>query len=412
MLFELQSVLGSRSFYVYHPMPRRIALVLSEVFIRRLTPSLAPFVRGKLEFRIIDMRRPIEEITILLEAMEPAALVTEWLPPITSTLLSLGYPTVVADTDEVFPGATSVDVDDKEVGREAASYFLRAGYRHFACVGNGTPYATQRMKSFSRTLRQEGFSCTQRTEAEQGGVFYMESWRAADSSLADWLASLPKPLAVFAVHDPLGRMLCEACHHAGLHVPDEVSVIGANNDELVCNLSYPALSSVVIPWDRLGAAVGEAIEELLDTGTPRPHPIMVRPGSVMARESTDLVATQDLTLRRSLSYLQEHYRDPITIGRMCSDLRISRRSLERRFTEHLGRTPWEILCQLRVEQAKRLLVETTQPISRIADLAGFSDAERLAVVFKRLTGRRPSDFRSRPTNTSSTAENRAKSNTR
>lgn len=374
-------------------MSRRVAIVLSEVFVRRLAPSLAPLVKGKLDFRIIGIHRPWKEIARLLDAMRPAAILTEWLPGTTRKILALGYPTVIADTDSIFPRATSIDVDDQAVGKAAADYFLRGGYRHFACLSNGRPYAKQRVDAFAATLAKAGYRCPVRMETDAGDVYYMESWRGADSDLARWLVTRPKPLAIFAVHDPMGRLICEACRHNGLHVPEEVAVIGANNDELVCNLSYPALSSVLIPWDRLGTAVGEAVIELLGTGKTRSSPTIIEPGPVIPRESTDLVATQDVSLRRSLRFLQERFREPITIGRMCDELRISRRALERRFNEHLGRTPWEFLCQLRVDRAKHLLVDTALPISRVADLAGFGDTERLAVVFKRLTGRRPSDFR-------------------
>lgn len=377
-------------------MPRHVAIVLSEVFVRRLAPSLAPFVRGELDFRIIGVHRPLSEIARLLDTMQPAALVTEWLPGITEKLLTLGYPTVITDTDSVFPNTSSVDVDDAAVGRAAASYFLRAGYRHFACLSNGRPFARQRVRAFIAELAAAGHPCTVRTETEASDIYYMESWRRADADLAAWLAAQPKPLAIFAVHDPLGRLICEASRDGGLPVPEEIAVIGANNDELVCNLSYPALSSVVIPWNRLGTAVGEAMMELVETGRARPTATMIEPGGVVPRESTDLVATQDPILRRSLRYLQERFQEPITVGLMCDELRISRRSLERRFRQQLGRTPWEMLSQLRVERARHLLVETALPVSRIADLAGFSDSERLAVVFKRLTGRRPSDLRSRP----------------
>jgi LacI family transcriptional regulator len=305
-------------------------------------------------------------------------------------MLKLGLPTVIADTDIIYPGVVSIDVDDSAVGRAAAEAFKQAGFRSFACLGNGTPYSGQRIDGFLQAVDTPVFV---HSEAAFQDARYSEHFVESSVALCRWLAALPKPVGIFAVHDPLGRFLCSTCQQMGIAVPEQVAVIGANNDELVCGLSYPMLSSVAIPWDAIGALVGESIQGLLNNVRPPSKPILVPPGGVMMRHSANHLAVDDPQLRRAMSYMSDRVQDPISVGQMCDELRVARRSLERKFKEFYRCTPWEMLCRLRVARAKQLLAQTNHPIGRISELCGFNDAERMAVVFKRVTGEAPSSFR-------------------
>tara|TARA_R110000850_G_scaffold30618_8_gene84098 strand:- start:163 stop:1311 length:1149 start_codon:yes stop_codon:yes gene_type:complete len=376
-------------------MNHQVAIVMSEVFLRRLTPSLIPFVRRQQDYRIVSIHRSLEELRSLLMELQPAGLITEWLPERTEALLDLmpKVPTVIVDTDFCYPGVVSVDVDDWAVGREAAETFIKSGYRSFACLGNGLPYSNQRIEGFQAALAGDArFAVHHETGFED--TRYSESFVRPGGALGRWLDELPKPVGIFAVHDPLGRFLCGACQQMGLDVPEEVAVIGANNDELVCGLTYPMLSSVAIPWDAIGGTAGEAMQQLIhgepaDSKSAR----LIPPSGVVLRHSANHFAIDDPLLRRAMSFLSERMQDSINVGQMCDELRVARRTLERKFKEHYRCTPWEMLCQLRVSQAKRLLSETNHPISLVSELCGFNDPERMAVVFKRVTGEPPSHYR-------------------
>ena len=374
-------------------MSHRVAIVMSEVFLRRLTPALADFVRRDLDFRIVSIHRPLSEIRIVLEQIQPAGLITEWLPEVTDPILkSTDVPTVIVATDLSYPGKVSVDVDDSEVGRVAAQAFQQAGYRSVACLGNELPYSEQRIDGFKAALGDR-MKLSVRVEDGFGDARYSESFLTPSADLGTWLSGLPKPVGIFAVHDPLGRFICAAARELGIAVPEEVAVIGANNDALVCQLTHPNLSSVTIPWSRLGSVAGEQMQLLLRGETTPSTPILVPPGGVVLRHSAGHLSVDDDMLRRAMTYLTEHAEQPITVGEMCDTLRIGRRTLEKRFQEHFRCTPWEMLCQLRVNRAKQLLTETNHPISLVAELCGFNDPERMAVVFKRLTGMPPSHHR-------------------
>ncbi len=372
---------------------QRLALVISEFFLRRLTPTLAPYIRGKLDYRIIDIHRPMKEVRESLKQINPTGIITEWIPRKTEELLALGVPTVIADCDSAFDNAVSIDVDDWAIGREAARFFLRNGYDNFAYYSINTQYSAQRQEGYAETLAAAGKRCYDYEETYLQNKNYLEYRIEIDAGLRNWLAELPKPIAVFAAHDPLGRHLCEACAHVGLRVPEDVAVVGVNNDELICSLSHPMLSSIEIPWDRIGLAVGEAIMELISSKDAGVGTRLIAPGTVVRRQSTDLVASQDPQVRRALGFMQNRFREDVTVESICQELNICRRSLERRFAEQLGRTPWEMLCHIRVDTAKSLLVNANHSISQIAEMSGFSNAERFCVVFKRITGKRPSDFR-------------------
>ncbi len=343
----------------------------------------------------MSIHRPIKELGKLLKELQPAGLITEWLPDTTEAILDLDLkiPTVIVDTDFSYPGVVSVDVDDWAVGREAAEIFLRSGYRSFACLGNGLPYSDQRIKGFETALEGE-VDFAIHTETGFEDTRYSESFVRPSAALECWLKKLPKPVGIFAVHDPLGRFLCGACQQVGLNVPEEVAVVGANNDELVCGLTYPMLSSVAIPWDSLGAAVGEAMQRLTaGERVDSEKALLIPPSGVVLRHSANHFAIEDPLLRRAMSYLSDRMQDEISVGKMCDEVRVARRTLERKFKEHYRCTPWEMLCQLRVNQVKRLLTETNHPISLISELCGFNDPERMAIVFKRITEESPSQYR-------------------
>jgi LacI family transcriptional regulator len=373
----------------------QVAIVMSEVFLRRLTPALTSFVRRDQDYRIVNIDRPNRVLRKLLRDLRPDGLITEWLVDKTDMLLDLGLniPTVIVDTDFSYPGVVSVDVDDWAVGREAARAFLQSGLKNFACLGNGEPYSEQRVAGFGEIVEGHG-QLAVHTESGFEDTHYSESFKNPSKALGRWLRELPKPVGIFAVHDPLGRFLCAACQQLGFKVPDEVAVIGANNDELVCDLTHPKLSSVAIPWKAIGEVAAESMQRLMSGDQSATDDTrLVAPGGVVLRHSANHLNVDDPMLRRAMTYLSERLEEPINVSQLCRDLRVARRTLERRFREYYRCTPWDMLCQLRINRAKLLLTETNHSVAMVAERCGFNDPEQLAVVFKRLVGIPPSHHR-------------------
>lgn len=371
----------------------RIALVLSDIFLRRLTPAFFPLVKSRQDYWIINVRRPVRELNRLLQEINPAGVITELLPEKTEAVLAAGLPTVVVDSDDVYPGMVSIDVNDEAIGQHAAEYYISAGFQHFAFLGNRRPYSIQRMNGFQQALQTQGYACDIHFDPESRKVNYMEHFQEKSLPLRAWLKNLPKPCALFAAHDPIGRMACEVAQEEGISVPEEIAIIGANNDDLICNLTYPPLSSVRIPWLKIGQIAGKQIDGLVSGTTPGSRVIQVEPGDVVHRQSSQWFAVDDPDLRRALECMRLHFHEGMSIQSLCVSLRMNRRTLERKFQHKLNCSPRQQLAQIRVDRAKELLAETNHKNDWIAAEVGFGSAERFSVVFKQLTDQTPSAYR-------------------
>ena len=190
-----------------------------------------------------------------------------------------------------------------------------------------------------------------------------------------------------------GRQLIQACNTVGAAVPDEVLVVGMDNDDVVCNLSNPSLSSVSPAVENLGFEAAAMLERMMD-GEAVPRKVYLnRPTHVEARKSTDTVATDDELVITALSMIRDHACDGINVADVIKHLGVSRSTLERRFMDIIGRTPKEQITQERIGHVKRLLTETKFPLSRVAEVTGFKTASHLSVAFKNVVGVTPSGYR-------------------
>jgi len=201
-------------------------------------------------------------------------------------------------------------------------------------------------------------------------------------ALADWLLSLQQPVGIMACNDDWGVQVMEACKLAGLAVPDTVGVIGADNDELVCGLADPAMSSVSINFERAGYEAAQALANLIRGRSGRSGKINVYPTHVVARRSTDTVAAEDEHIAKALRFMRDHVREAVSVSAVARAAGLSRRALERRFSRQLGRTVLQETRRLRTEQIARLLVETHLPVGQVADSLGFADVRHFARYFR------------------------------
>ena len=374
----------------------RVALVLSEINTYRLIPGIHRIAALGRDYWLIDIYRPLDELKQLLKQWKPVGLILEWMPEVSPELLDLGIPTVVSVKNMEPGGPPSVDVDDDRVGQLAAHHLIGLDLRHFAFLGEPMPYAHERCEAFSRTLREHGFDCEVYFEPPRAHRKYIEHWHESDSRLIRWLKALPKPVGIFAAHDPSGRLLAECCHQIGILIPDQVAIIGANNDHHVCGMTYPPLSSIEIPWDMIGYESAKLMEEILrdksSSRLSRP-PLLIPPTRVVSRRSSDFLSVSSPVLSRALEYIRENATEGITVKDVIDTLHVSRRSLEREIRQMLNRSLHEEIIRQRIEHAKRLLAHQDIPIDEVAELSGFSRVERLSVNFRKLEQCTPSAFR-------------------
>ena len=368
---------------------KRIAVVLSSVNVRRLTPGFAPFAGMGYDFWIIDLYRQPELLLASLREWRPSAIVTEWLPGLTEALVELGCPVVIVPSDEPVAGVFSVDIDDVAIGRLAAEHLVARGYKNFAFVGRGDAhYAKQRLEGFRAVVGEVAVYWEEFRDWRQ----YDEYWREPDEDMVGWLEGQAMPVGIFTAHDPTGRHVLEAAAQAGLEVPFAVGVISANDDETVCEMARPALSSIRLPWRRLAAEVVQMIEAIW-TGNPPSAPVLVAPLEIVARGSSSYSAVADPVVRRAMLYLVERISTITSVEDWAAQVGVSRRVLERRFRDSLGRSPLVMIQHERVERAKSLLTTTDLEVGLIAERCGFQSNERLTVNFRESVGVPPATYR-------------------
>jgi LacI family transcriptional regulator len=368
---------------------RRIAVVQSAVNIRRLTPGLAPFAGMGYDFWIIDLYRQRDLLLANLREWQPSAIVTEWHPGLTEALLELGCPVVLVPSDQPVAGVYQVDIDDVAIGKLAAEHLISRGYQNFGFVGQrDAHYAEQRLEGFKSVVGEVAVYWEEFRDWRQ----YDEYWREPDEDMVGWLAAQATPLGIFTAHDPTGRHVLEAAAQAGLEVPFALGVISANDDETVCEMARPALSSIRLPWRRLAAEAVQMIEAIWAGQTPA-SPILVPPLDIATRGSSSYEAVSDPVVRRAMQLLVEQISAILSVEVWAAKVGVSRRVLERRFQAALGRSPHSMIHHERIGRAKNLLTTTDLPVAIIAERCGFQSNERLTVNFREIVGTPPATYR-------------------
>ena len=211
--------------------------------------------------------------------------------------------------------------------------------------------------------------------------------------MARWLADLPKPVGLMACNDDRGREVLAACRQAKLRVPEEVAVVGVDNDELLCELSDPPLSSVALGAERAGFEAAALLDQLMAGRSKEPQRLVASALGVVARRSTDLSLHEDPEVAAAVKYIRDNAGRPIRVYDVVAGLGDARRTLEIRFQQALGRSIHAEIQRVRLERARRLLLETDLPLSKIAQASGFSSPSYLAAVFHRHLGVTPVKYR-------------------
>jgi LacI family transcriptional regulator len=375
---------------------RRVAVVLSAVNLQRLLPGMSSFVEAGRDYWLIDIYRPWEDLERLLRRWKPAGLITEWIPLVTERLLALALPTVVAPYDLAREGVAAVDVDDAAIGRMAADYFLSRSLPHLAFLGNGNAYSAQRGEAFAARGEEHGFTVATFHHDHRRPRQYIEHWPASTSEMLQWIGHLPKPCGLFVAHDPLARSVAESCRDAGIAIPQELAILGVNDDPLVCKMTNPHLSSIALPWAKVGYEVGARMEALLRQPAQRQWPqVLVSPSAPVTRHSTERTSTEHPTLLRVLAHIREHACTGVRVADVARETGVSRRTLERLFRDELGSSPRDEILRHRLERARLLLRETDLSMPLVAERAGFSNGEVFCVNFRRQARETPTAYRRR-----------------
>lgn len=371
--------------------------MLSTTNLRRLAGGIQrySFPRRSYEYWLVDAYRPVSELIQLIKQWRPDGMITDWHGRDTEKLIRLRIPTVVTPADVCLPGVGSVDVDDIEVGRMAARHLFDTGLRQFAFLGNDTDYSRQRHTGFRAFLHEAGLDCFSRNNEPSMRRQSIEYWSDSTTGLQKWVRDLPKPIGIFAVHDPVGRCVAAACREENISIPEEVAILGVDNDELICDLTHPPLSSVSVPWEKIGYEAARVMDQLLSTGRAPRRPVVVAPEPVMARLSSDLLAVGSPRLQEALRVIRERACEGLRIKDLLRMVPLSRRTLEKEFATYLRRSPREEIIRVRMNRARLLLSRTDLSMAQVAERSGFENAERFSITFRHAEGCPPSRYRQR-----------------
>ncbi len=304
---------------------------------------------------------------------------------------SCGVPTVETHSQIIGHGFPLVYVDEEAIARIAVDHFLQRHFQHIGfCSITEDRWVQWRRNAFVAQLKRRGLSCHLMSAQSNEG---RSGWEEQSRQLAAWARRLPKPAAVLAANDVCGMRLIDACRLANIAIPEQVAVLGVDNDAVLDALTSPPLSSVDPNAARIGYEAAVLLDDLMHGFAQSQNSIFIEPAGVIERQSTDVTAVDDPELAAALTYIRHNATRGIAVENMLSFLSISRATLERRFMKLLGRTPKQEIVRVQLDQVKRLLTLTNDSLTEIADLTGFKTGSHLSVAFKRNTGLSPIQFR-------------------
>lgn len=305
-----------------------------------------------------------------------------------------GLPAV--NVDDVFDDLPNMGVvlTDEQARAELAFTHLKSkGFKHFAYFAPPShEYSPKRGQKFVSVVRQAGFECDEYKPGYRVGRSI--SRHDQHRRIKRWLSQLPRPVSILAVDSQRGRQLSEICSMEGIRVPDEVAILAADTDELLCDVCTPQLSSVAVAGQQIGHEAASVLHRMMD-GEPPPTPVLVAPSCVVSRQSTDILAIDDPMIVRALRFIQAHAFRGIVVDDVLTEVPISRRYLEREFKRHLGRLPAEEIRRIRLDRGKELVTESDLPIEEISFACGYAGATQFGVAFRKQFGQTPLAYRKR-----------------
>jgi LacI family transcriptional regulator len=313
--------------------------------------------------------------------------------PLASVLVKLRKPVIsVAGVLPDLP-LPRVAVDHVEVGRQAARHLLERGVCQFGFVGYPKhDFSVKRQEGFRETIESAGMTLDVFLERASRVQDPTGVWRW-NQPLMDWLTSLPKPVGVLASNDVQASQVSECCRQLKLLVPDQVAIVGVDDDDVLCELSRPSLSSVALPGERIGYEASKLLDKWLSGSPPARTLIVLPPAGVVVRQSSDLLAVPDPDVSAAVRFIQRHAHQEMRVENILQHVSIARRALERRFRKSLNRSISEEIRRVHLNRSKQLLIDTELPIATVARMSGFHDGRQLSILFRKATGSTPSEFR-------------------
>jgi len=385
---------------------KNVALLIesSRSYGRGLLRGVARFSRTQGNWSLLHEEMTIDaDLPSWLTEAETDGVIARVDEHIIDPLRRLSIPIVDVRCRRNYTGIPQIETDDSEVARLVFDHLWHRGFRRFAFCGyRGAHYSENRLNSFRALVsaRQCPLSVYETDGAPEAALTSIERSGVLDvKPLSKWLSGLQPPTGLFVCNDIRGQQALNTCRKLGIPVPDNLGVIGVDDDDAICPLSDPPLSSVQPDADRIGYRAAETLAELMNGGGRTSLIEYIPPSGIAQRLSTQVIAVEDREVARACQFIRENACDGIDVGDVVRQTDLSRRQLERRFQVALKRTPREEITAAQIARVRQLLTETDMSLEQLAPLAGYDYKESLSAIFKRETGETPGQYRKRAVST-------------
>jgi LacI family transcriptional regulator len=304
-----------------------------------------------------------------------------------------GIPTVISsESEEYIPGCGHVIGEHEDIGKMGAEHLLQLGFKNFAYCGFEDIYwSRMRHRGFCKTIENAGFNANL---YKQPPIAASLLWEKEQQCIVDWLKTLPPSTGLMACADERSEQVLQACKSAGRKVPDDIAIIGADDDEMICDFCYPALSSIAFNTQQVGFEAAELLEKMIRSDVQQDQrKVILKPTRVHPRQSTNIMAVEDPAIARALKFILNNCDQSLSVDTVAGEAAVSRRMLERKFKRSLGISVYKQIVIARTEKVIQLLIETELSVSQIADRLSFTNHQQIARYFQQHKGITPTQFR-------------------
>ena len=376
---------------------KRVAVLVdtSTTWGRDVIAGVHRYSRGKSDWQLFIEPRGVEQRRWLPEGWRGDGVIARvGFADLAERLLELDLPVVnvsgISLPQVDFPRVVS---DQVAAVCLAADNLLGRGFEHFAYFSLlGLEYVAEHQQAFVKALEREGCECEVYAVQPQLGA--EPDWNLDMERLGDWLAGLPKPLAVFTWNSNSARELIYACMHGGLAVPEEVAVLSGSDDDLFCEVTPVSISAIRLGTEQIGFRAAEELDEMMTKPGWRPQDmVLIPPQGVVDRRSTDTLAVVDPGMVRALRFIRGNAGQAMQVADVAREAGMCRRAMEHRFQQLLGRSPAEEIRRVRLDRAIELLQRTSLSVATVAERAGFSSQEYMSAVFRSQLASTPMQYR-------------------
>ena len=381
------------------PARRNVALILNSgnTYHRKIAVGAVSYANAAADWSIYIEDNPLDKLPDFRTWRADGVICSFDNPTIANTIQELKAPLVGIEGNYGWRNERSTipyfATDNEAIGQLGAEYLIDRGFSHLGFCGVPrkplTGWSEDRARAFENHALQAGVTCSLFT----GKYSSTRKWTELQRELSDWLEMLPKPVGLMTCNDRRARHVLEACHALDLRVPDDVSVLGVDDDEIMCELTIPTLSSIAHNTQEIGYGAASLLQQLMDGEKVKQVRFAIAPKGVATRRSSDTLAIEEADVAAAVRFIQQHAVDGIRVPDVVKAVHVSRSTLETKFKAVMRRTIQNEIQRVQIQRAQQLVATTDLPLKHIATKSGFNSVQYMTTVFRKRTGVTPYEYR-------------------